>query len=63
MEWIDSDVNADGTRRLVTINKDGVSAKVLTISQIDNTDTNIAKTDIKVAKTLIGDKLPLSVST
>ncbi len=32
MEWIDADINADGTRRLVMINKNGVDAKVVTIS-------------------------------
>ena len=32
MEWIDTDINADGTRRLAMINKNGVDANILTIS-------------------------------
>lgn len=32
MEWIDADINVDGIRRLVMINKNGTNAKVVTIS-------------------------------
>lgn len=32
MEWIDTDINIDGTRRLVMIDKNGVNANVLTVS-------------------------------
>lgn len=32
MEWIDADINTDGTRKLVMINKNGTNAKVVAMS-------------------------------